>query len=107
MSYRVNEKGKYFTDHITKRSLPITACVRDWIIQGTIHLMGENRLKDELNDGETFIAITDVQISGRAGETTVYETPVLIVKTDQIAWIFPRDDAQPPEDIASPVAVLE
>ena len=62
MDYRVDEKGKVFTTRVTKASVTVTARVGDSIVQGTIHISPENRLKDELNHVENFIAITDAQV---------------------------------------------
>ena len=98
MEYRVNEKGKVFTTHVTKRRLLITACVRDWIIQGVVHLTGDNRLKDELNDTETFVAVTDAQVSHAQSEQPAYKTAVVIVQKSEIAWIFPHEPALAPPD---------
>jgi hypothetical protein len=101
MEYRVNEKGKVFTTRVTKRCLIVTACVRDWIIQGAIHLTGDNRLKDELNDSETFVAVTDAQVSHAQSEQPVFKTPVVIVQKAEIAWIFPHESALTPPDAAA------
>jgi hypothetical protein len=102
MEYRVNEKGKVFTTRVTKRRLLVTACVREWIIQGAIHLTGDNRLKDELNESETFIAVTDAQVNHAQSEQPVFKTAVVIVQKAEIAWIFPHEPAlSPPEDAAA------
>jgi hypothetical protein len=90
MEYRVDEKGKVFTERITKRAVPVVACIGDLIVRGTVHLKPDNRLKDELNDNEQFIAITQAHVLEHRGKRALYKTEALIVNKSQIAWIFPR-----------------
>ena len=98
MDYRVDDKGKFFTAHVTKLRLPITTCIGNWIVEGTVHLKSDNRLKDELNDGETFIAITQARVREIGSDKPVYESEVLIVHKNQIVWVFPREPAMPPTE---------
>lgn len=91
MDFRVDEKGKYFTQQVNKRSIPVVARVDDSIIHGIVYLTLHNRLKDELNTGEEFIAVTDAKVWAARDDRLLYETPVLIVNKRQIAWIFPRE----------------
>lgn len=88
MDYRVDEKGKVFTERMTKKRVPVTVAVGDLVIRGFVHIKPETRLKDELNEGETFIAITDASVSTRASKNQVYKTTALIVNKAQIVWIF-------------------
>ena len=91
MDYRVDEKGKVFTDRMTKHRLPVTVGVGDLVVHGIVHLMPDTRLKDELNDGLPFIAITDARVTTRAGKKPVYKTAALIVNKAQIVWIFENE----------------
>ena len=92
MNYRVDDKGKFFTAHVTKLRLPVTVCIGNWVVEGTLHLKSDNRLKDELNgDDEDFIAITHAQVRAAPGDKPIYEPEVLIVSKNQIVWIFPRE----------------
>ena len=100
MDYRVDEKGKVFTTRVTKASVAVTARVGDSIIQGMVHLSPDNRLKDEMNHGENFIAITDAQVWTVGGTNPIYSAEVLIVNKPHIDWIFPREDN--PADNAKP-----
>lgn len=93
MDYRVDEKGKVFTDHVSKHGILVTARVDDTIIQGTLHVTSDNRLKDELNNSETFIALTQAQVWTLNGTNPIYSTEVLLVNKTRINWIFPREDS--------------
>lgn len=92
MNYRIDEKGKIFTPHITKLRLPVTACIGNWLVEGIVHLRSDYRLKDELNDTtETFIAITQARVYHAETGKLVSEPEVLIVSKNQIVWISPRE----------------
>jgi hypothetical protein len=95
VNYRVDDKGKFFTAHVTKLRLPVTACIGNWLVEGIVHLKSDNRLKDELNDNEAFIAITQARVWASGTSKPVYEPEVLIVHKNEIAWIFPRDSGAP------------
>jgi hypothetical protein len=92
MDYRVDEKGKVFTTKVTKQGVAVTVHIRDSIIQGMVHVSPDNRLKDELNHGETFIAVTDAQVWTLNGTNPIYSTEILILNKSQIDWIFPREE---------------
>jgi hypothetical protein len=96
---RVDDTDKFFTAHVTTLHLPVTACIGNWIVEGTAHLKGDNRLKDELNDGETFIAFTQARVWEMGSQKLAYEIDVLIVHKNQIVWIFPRKSAAPSAEI--------
>jgi len=101
MDYRVDPKGKIFTTHITKRNQAVTVCIGDLIIQGVVHLTPDNRLKDELNSTEKFIAITHAQVFQMGGEKPMYETPTLIVNKEQINWVLPKESPDPSDESSS------
>lgn len=91
MDFRVDAKGKVFTERMTKDRMPVTAGVGDLVIHGFLHIKPNTRLKDELNGGESFIAITDARVTTRTGKKPVYKTAALIVNKAQIAWIFENE----------------
>jgi hypothetical protein len=95
MDYRVDEKGKVFTTKVTKQGVAVTVHIRDSIIQGMVYVSPDNRLKDELNHGETFIAITDAQVWTLNDTNPIYSTGILIINKSQIDWIFPREEHAP------------
>lgn len=95
MDFRVDAKGKVFTAHVTKNQMAITAGVGDLVIRGILHIKPDARLKDEMNDSEPFIAITNARVTTKTGILPVYETDALIVNKSQLAWIF--EDPSPQE----------
>ncbi len=91
MDYRVDEKGKYYTNHINKRTISVIAQIENNIVRGIVHLTLDNRLKDELNTDESFIAITQAQVTERGNDRILYKSDVLIVNKQRIVWILPRE----------------
>lgn len=89
MDYRVDEKGKIFTKHVNKRSIPVILRVEDTIVEGIVHLTLDNRLKDELNNGETFIAVTTAKMTDANSGQTLHESEVVLINKHRITWIFP------------------
>lgn len=91
MNYPTDAEGKIFASHLAKLRLPVTACVGNWLVEGIVHLRGDYRLKDELNDdGETFIAITQARVYDASNGKLVSEPEALIINKNEIVWIFPH-----------------
>jgi hypothetical protein len=97
MTLEFNERGKYFTDIISK--VAVRAIIQTTIhrIEGAIHVRMNERVKDELDRTETFLAVTDAKIFGPDG-TVIQESEFMSVARSQIVWIIPIDKAAPSED---------
>ncbi len=98
MDYRIDPKGKVFTTHVTKRSLSVVIGLGNSVIHGNVYLMADNRLKDELNEGEKFIAVTDAKVYHAGSEVPLYESSALIINKQQIDWIFPKESSTQAEE---------
>lgn len=98
MDYRVDQKGKFYTARVTKEANPVVVTTPSHLIRGTLHVMRETRLKDELNNAERFVAITDADIFDLSGENHLYSNKVLLVNKDLIVWVMPQEDPQAPEE---------
>ncbi len=87
---RIDEKGKFFTTHVSKRMVKVATATQGNIFRGTMHLMLDNRLKDEMNNGERFLAMTDVQVYALDGTTPIYSAPAVVLNKEQIVWVIPQ-----------------
>ena len=85
-----NEKGKIFTEVVSKESVSVIIQTLTHRIHGRIHIQPDVRLKDEINQSELFIAITDAVIFDYEGEEN-HCSEFLALNRDQIIWIFPED----------------
>ncbi|MCP4142374.1 MAG: hypothetical protein GY755_19225 [Chloroflexi bacterium] len=90
MSFEYNNSGKIFTDIISKTPLDVIVQTTTHLVQGTIHIRLEERLKDELDRDELFLALTDVNILDSA-EKTLYTTDFIAIHRDQIVWVLPNE----------------
>ena len=93
MDYRLDEKGKYYTTHVSKRAAPVVVSVAGALISGAMHLILDNRIKDELNGGERFVAITGAEVREGATGKLLYEAATVILNKDQIAWVVTTQES--------------
>ncbi|MBN1303818.1 MAG: hypothetical protein JXA13_05230 [Anaerolineales bacterium] len=91
MTIQYDDKGKYYTDVI--RKAPIKAYMQTslHLIYGEIHIRESERIKDELDRDELFLAITDATIYS-LDKKPLYKTKFLAVCKEQIIWVLPDDD---------------
>ena len=59
MTLEFNEKGKYFTDIISKVAIPAIIQTVTHRIEGSVHIRLDGRVKDELDRNEPFLAVTE------------------------------------------------
>ncbi len=91
MVTRYDEKGKYFTNIITKNTLFAYIQTHAYQVQGWVHIRSDQRLKDELNGPDQFFAVTDAQIFDHAGNLQ-YKCKFMLINRDQVIWIIPKDE---------------
>lgn len=93
MSIEYDEKGKFFTDVVTKTPVRAVVQTTAQLIRGSVHVRAGERLKDELDRDELFLAITDASVLGADGQAQ-FQAAFLAVRRSQIVWVFP-DEQEP------------
>ncbi|MBI3165197.1 MAG: hypothetical protein IPG44_19150 [Anaerolineales bacterium] len=93
MTIEYDEKGKYFTNVIQKVPVPSVIQTASGLVRGFVHVRQNERLKDELENDERFLAVTDATVSSPAGEV-IFSGPFMVVQKEQIVWIMPLADEQ-------------
>lgn len=88
MTIEYDEKGKYYTNVIQKVAVPAIVQTTKSLIRGMVHVRQDERLKDELENSEDFIAMTNIEVLDGAGNIT-FSGPFLAVQKDQIVWVMP------------------
>jgi len=88
-----DHKGKYFTNVVSKDVVRATVQTLTVQLVGDVHVTPDKRLKDELNRGEQFIAITDVTVYNTTGKE-IYKSDFLAVNKNQIVWVNPEYDTE-------------
>ena len=91
MTIEFDDKGKFFTDIISKTAVPVLIQTTTNRLHGNVHIAREQRLKDELNLDEPFLAITDATVFTSAGESQ-FRCNFMVVHRSQIIWIVPDSE---------------
>ena len=92
MSIEFNDKGKYFTDIISKSAVPAIIQTVTHRIQGSIHVRVNERIKNELDRDESFLAVTDAKVFNEDG-SVLYDAAFMSVARSKIVWVIPTEPA--------------
>lgn len=92
MFSQFEEKGKIFTNVVNKKPINVRIQTHEHIILGTVHIRPDNRLKDEINLAETFLAVTDAVVQDLSGNV-VFRSNFIAVNRTHIIWLLPTDEA--------------
>ncbi len=91
MVTNIDEKGKIFTNIIAKSPLPATIQTDSHRIHGEIYVRPNERVKDELNRSEAFLAVTNATVFGPQGEI-LYRSNFLTLNLQHVIWLIPDDE---------------
>lgn len=86
-----DEKGKVFTNIVTKVAIQATIQTTTHMMRGHLHVRKDQRIKDELDHNEKFLALTDVSIMGPDGQP-LFQVPFVAVQRAQIVWVIPEQN---------------
>jgi hypothetical protein len=95
MKDATDAKGKYYTEVIHKRAIPARIQTVQHLIIGTVHVQPDERVKDELNAAEKYLAVTDAKVMDEFGQE-VLNTTFLTINKSQIVWVAPEETQLPP-----------
>lgn len=85
------EKGKIFTNVVQKTPVSATIQTITHQLRGEVYMKPDERLKDELNRSDQFLAVTNASILNDQGEEIV-SCKFLTLNKNQIVWIIPDSD---------------
>ncbi len=88
MTIEYDEKGKIFTDIVSKVAVDATIQTTTHLMRGQLHVRRDQRVIDELDLNESFLALTDVSVFGPDGQT-LFQAPFLAVRRTHIVWVIP------------------
>jgi hypothetical protein len=91
MTIEYDDKGKIFTEIVSKVAIQATIQTTTHLIHGSLHVRRDQRIKDELDLNENFLAVTDVNVLGPDGQT-LFQAPFLAVRRSHIVWVIPEQD---------------
>lgn len=90
MSIHFDEKGKFYTEMVTKDAVPVILQTPIHRIRGNIYVRPGERIKDQINQEEDFIAVTEAVLLDATGEE-LYRTDFLLVNRAHLIWLFPEE----------------
>lgn len=91
MTIEYDDKGKIFTDIVTKVAIQAILQTTTHLIRGQVHVRRDQRIKDELDLNENFLAVTDVSVLGPDGQA-LFQAPFLAVRRSHIVWVIPEQN---------------
>lgn len=93
MTLDFDDKGKIFTEVVPKIAIPAVVQTTRHLIRGNVHVRRDERLKDELDRDELFLALTDASVLGADGQN-LHEARFMAVRRAQIVWVMPAQGAE-------------
>ena len=93
MVVEYDEKGKYYTDVISKDVILSHLQTQTHLIRGYVHVRKGERLSDEINSANVFLAVTNAEICNLEGEI-LYTSNFLVVNRSHIVWLMPIEEHQ-------------
>ncbi len=91
MCTEYDEKGKYFTNIITKEAVAAKIQTVTHLVEGEIHVRHDQRLKDEMDLAEPFLAVTNATLYTSDGQVFL-RTNFIAIRREQIVWVATSDD---------------
>jgi hypothetical protein len=93
MMIEYNDKGKYFTEVISKDLVLTHIQTQTYTIRGYIHVRKDERLSDEVNKDTTFLAVTDSEVYSLKG-AMLFTSNFMVINRAHIVWLMPIDTDQ-------------
>ena len=91
MTIEYDDKGKIFTDIVSKVAVQATIQTTTHLVRGNIHVRRDQRIKDELDLDESFLAVTEANVLGPDGQI-IFHAPFLAIKRSHIIWVIPEQE---------------
>jgi hypothetical protein len=88
MIFENEESGKIFTEVITKKPVEVLIQTTSQLIRGYVHIRPQARLKDEMDQDELSLAVTDAIVYEKK-DVVLYQSNFLALNRRQIIWIIP------------------
>ena len=97
MTFEYDDKGKIFTDVVSKIAIYATIQTTTHMIRGRVHVRRDQRIIDELDLDENFLAVTDVSVLNTDGQV-LFQSPFLAVRRTHIVWVIPEQNSSEERD---------
>lgn len=91
MSMNYDNKGKFFTNVITKEAVPAVIQTLTHRVEGYIHIRPGERIKDELDRVETFLAVTEARVFDARG-SVIHTSDFISINRSHVVWVIPAEE---------------
>jgi len=91
MNIEYDDKGKFYTEVVKKIPLSVVIQTTTHLIRGLVHVREGERLKNELERDEKFLAVTNAAVYN-ADDKLLFTQPFMAILRAQIIWIMPVDE---------------
>jgi hypothetical protein len=91
MTVRYDDKGKFFTDIVTKDTISVVIQTLMHRVEGLMYIRPDQRIKDELNKDVQFFAVTDAVVYNSQNKK-LYDSEFLLINSDHIVWMIPTEE---------------
>ena len=91
MVTQYDEKGKIFTQVVSKQPIRVVIQTIQNIISGAVHVRPDARVKDELCSQDRFLAITEAIVYNQQNEE-LYRANFLVLNVNHIIWVIPEEE---------------
>lgn len=88
MSIEFDEKGKFFTDVISKEAIRSEIQMVTHLIRGYVHVRKGDRLSDEINQPNLFLPVTGAEIYSLDGDK-ISTCSFMVINREHIVWLMP------------------
>ena len=90
MTIEYDEKGKFYTDIVKKQPVSVVIQTVTHLVRGLVHVREGERLKNELERNEMFLAVTNAVVYN-TDDKALFTVPFMAIQRAQIVWIIPMD----------------
>jgi hypothetical protein len=91
MTIEYDNKGKFYTDIVKKQPVSVVIQTATHLVRGLVHVREGERLKNELERDEIFLAVTHAAVYN-ADDKVLFTAPFMALQRVQIIWIMPMDE---------------
>ena len=91
MTIEYDDKGKFYTDIVKKLPVSVVIQTVTHMVRGLVHVREGERLKNELEHTEMFLAVTSATVYD-AADKALFTVPFMAVQRAQIIWVMPVDN---------------
>jgi hypothetical protein len=91
MTIEYDDKGKFYTDIVKKLPQSVVIQTVTHLVRGLVHVRDGERLKNELERDEMFLAVTNAVVYN-ADDKVLFTVPFIALQRAQIVWIMPVDE---------------